>query len=118
MLGWPLRPQYGPLAQGLAQKTPFSRTRPTTEGFAALSMAMPFVANDYVALALMGIALFGNQWVAATYIGTVGDVVPHEVAGRVAHGQPNRQRPSRPWPRAMGNGAHRPPTVTACSTSP
>jgi MFS transporter, ACS family, hexuronate transporter len=49
----------------------------------ALSMAMPFVANDYVALALMGLALFGNQWVAATYIGTVGDVVPHEVAGRV-----------------------------------
>ena len=52
-------------------------------GLSALSMAMPFVANDYVALALMGLALFGNQWVAATYIGTVGDVVPHEVAGRV-----------------------------------
>jgi MFS transporter, ACS family, hexuronate transporter len=49
----------------------------------ALSMAMPFVQNDSVALALMGLALFGNQWVAATYIGTVGDVVPHEVAGRV-----------------------------------
>jgi sugar phosphate permease len=46
-------------------------------------MAMPFVENDYGALALMGLALFGNQWVAATYIGTVGDVVPHEVAGRV-----------------------------------
>ena len=52
-------------------------------GLSALSMAMPFVENDYVALALMGLALFGNQWVAATYIGTVGDVVPHEVAGRV-----------------------------------
>jgi len=52
-------------------------------GLSALSMAMPFVANDCVALALMGLALFGNQWVAATYIGTVGDVVPHEVAGRV-----------------------------------
>ena len=52
-------------------------------GLSALSMAMPFVANDSVALALMGLALFGNQWVAATYIGTVGDVVPHEVAGRV-----------------------------------
>ena len=49
----------------------------------ALSMAMPFVASDYVALALMGLALFGNQWVAATYIGTVGDVVPHQLAGRV-----------------------------------
>jgi ACS family hexuronate transporter-like MFS transporter len=49
----------------------------------ALSMAMPFVASDYLALALMGLALFGNQWVAATYIGTVGDVVPHRLAGRV-----------------------------------
>ena len=52
-------------------------------GLSALSMAMPFVKNDSVALALMGLALFGNQWAAATYIGTVGDVVPHEVAGRV-----------------------------------
>jgi sugar phosphate permease len=49
----------------------------------ALSMAMPFVASDYAALALMGLALFGNQWVAATYIGSVGDVVPHQLAGRV-----------------------------------
>jgi ACS family hexuronate transporter-like MFS transporter len=49
----------------------------------ALSMAMPFVPNDYLALTLMGLALFGNQWVAATYIGTVGDVVPQELAGRV-----------------------------------
>jgi MFS transporter, ACS family, hexuronate transporter len=52
-------------------------------GLSALSMAMPFVANDYMALALMGLALFGNQWVAATYIGTVGDVVPQQLAGRV-----------------------------------
>ena len=52
-------------------------------GLSALSMAMPFVGSNVVALALMGLALFGNQWVAATYIGTVGDVVPHEVAGRV-----------------------------------
>ena len=49
----------------------------------AFSMLMPFVANDYLALALMGLALFGNQWVAATYIGTVGDVVPQHLAGRV-----------------------------------
>jgi ACS family hexuronate transporter-like MFS transporter len=52
-------------------------------GLSALSMAMPFVANDYAALALMGLALFGNQWVAATYIGTVGDVVPPGLVGRV-----------------------------------
>jgi ACS family hexuronate transporter-like MFS transporter len=52
-------------------------------GLSALSMTMPVVANDYVALALMGLALFGNQWVAATYIGTVGDVVPPRLVGRV-----------------------------------
>jgi ACS family hexuronate transporter-like MFS transporter len=52
-------------------------------GLGALSMLMPFAANDYVALALMGMALFGNQWVAATYIGTVGDVVPQHLVGRV-----------------------------------
>ena len=49
----------------------------------ALSMTMPWVANNYVAVVLMGLALFGNQWVAATYIGTVGDVVPQQLAGRV-----------------------------------
>ncbi len=49
----------------------------------ALSMTMPFVRNDYLAVVLMGLALFGNQWVSATYIGTVGDVVPQQLAGRV-----------------------------------
>jgi MFS transporter, ACS family, aldohexuronate transporter len=53
-------------------------------GLGALSMAMPWVTNDYVAVILMGLALFGNQWVAAAYIGTVGDVVPQQLAGRVA----------------------------------
>ena len=52
-------------------------------GLGALSMTMPFVSNDYLAVALMGLALFGNQWVAATYIGTVGDIVPQHLAGRV-----------------------------------
>ena len=49
----------------------------------ALSMTMPWVSNIYLAVLLMGLALFGNQWVAATYIGTVGDVVPQQLAGRV-----------------------------------
>ena len=52
-------------------------------GLGALSMTMPFVSNDYLAVLLMGLALFGNQWVAAAYIGTVGDVVPQQLAGRV-----------------------------------
>jgi len=49
----------------------------------ALSMVMPWVSNDFLAVLLMGLALFGNQWVAAAYIGTVGDVVPQQLAGRV-----------------------------------
>jgi sugar phosphate permease len=52
-------------------------------GLGALSMTMPWVSNDYLAVVLMGLALFGNQWVAAVYIGTVGDVVPQQLAGRV-----------------------------------
>lgn len=52
-------------------------------GLGALSMTMPWVGNNYVAVLLMGLALFGNQWVAAAYIGTVGDVVPQQLAGRV-----------------------------------
>jgi len=52
-------------------------------GLGALSATMPFITNDYLAVILMGLALFGNQWVAATYIGTVGDVVPQHLAGRV-----------------------------------
>jgi ACS family hexuronate transporter-like MFS transporter len=52
-------------------------------GLGALSMSMPWVNNNVLAVLLMGLALFGNQWVAATYIGTVGDVVPQQLAGRV-----------------------------------
>jgi len=52
-------------------------------GLSALSMTMPLVGNNFMALGLMGLALFGNQWAAATYIGTVGDVVPQHLAGRV-----------------------------------
>ena len=52
-------------------------------GLGALSMTMPWIENNYLAVLLMGLALFGNQWVAAAYIGTVGDVVPQELAGRV-----------------------------------
>jgi MFS transporter, ACS family, hexuronate transporter len=52
-------------------------------GLGALSATLPFIGNDVLAVILMGLALFGNQWVAATYIGTVGDVVPQQLAGRV-----------------------------------
>jgi ACS family hexuronate transporter-like MFS transporter len=49
----------------------------------ALSMTMPWVTNNFAAVLLMGLALFGNQWYAATYIGTVGDIVPQQFVGRV-----------------------------------
>jgi ACS family glucarate transporter-like MFS transporter len=49
----------------------------------ALSMTMPWVTNNFAAVLLMGLALFGNQWYAATYIGAVGDIVPQQLAGRV-----------------------------------
>ena len=49
----------------------------------ALSMTLPYVGSDALAILIMGLALFGNQWVAATYIGAVGDVVPQTLAGRV-----------------------------------
>jgi ACS family hexuronate transporter-like MFS transporter len=46
-------------------------------------MALPLAGNDFVALAMISLVLFGNQWVAATYIATMGDVVPQTLAGRV-----------------------------------
>jgi MFS family permease len=74
-VGWRLRPSRSPYPD-LPARAP--RTRAT-----ALSMTMPFVSNNLAAVVLMGLALFGNQWYAATYIGTVGDIVPQHLAGRV-----------------------------------
>ena len=48
-----------------------------------LSITLPLAGSDLIALAIVSIVLFGNQWVAATYIATLGDVVPHTLAGRV-----------------------------------
>ena len=52
-------------------------------GLSTLSIALPLARNNLVALGIVSIVLFGNQWVAATYIATLGDVVPHTLAGRV-----------------------------------
>lgn len=49
----------------------------------ALSAAVPLAGSIPVALGLISLVLFGNQWVAATYIATVGDTFPAHVAGRV-----------------------------------
>ncbi len=53
-------------------------------GLSALSMALPLAGgSDFLALAIISAVLFGNQWVAATYIATVGDVIPQNLVGRV-----------------------------------
>lgn len=49
----------------------------------AMSIFVPHVSSIPVAIFLMCLALFGNQWAAATYIATVGDTFPASVAGRV-----------------------------------
>jgi len=49
----------------------------------ALSAAVPLAGSIPVALGIISLVLFGNQWVAATYIATVGDTFPSHVAGRV-----------------------------------
>ena len=49
----------------------------------ALSAAVPMASSIPVALGLISLVLFDNQWVAATYIATVGDTFPANVAGRV-----------------------------------
>ena len=52
-------------------------------GLSTLSIALPLAGSDLMALAIVSLVLLGNQWVAATYIATPGDVVPHQLAGRV-----------------------------------
>lgn len=49
----------------------------------ALSATVPLAGNIPMALGLISLVLFGNQWVAATYIATVGDTFPAHLAGRV-----------------------------------
>ena len=49
----------------------------------ALSVFVPAAGSIALALGFMSLALFGNQWVAATYIASVGDIFPSHVAGRV-----------------------------------
>lgn len=49
----------------------------------AMSAFVPLAGSIPVALGLISLVLFGNQWVAATYIATVGDTFPAHVAGRV-----------------------------------
>jgi ACS family hexuronate transporter-like MFS transporter len=49
----------------------------------AASVFVPAAPSIPLALGIISLVLFGNQWVAATYIATVGDTFPAHVAGRV-----------------------------------
>lgn len=49
----------------------------------ALSILLPFIANDFAAVAVICLIVFGSNAVAATYIGSVGDMFPEFVVGRV-----------------------------------
>ena len=67
----------------------FSLDRARKVGFtagsllSALSMTLPLLTNDYLAVATICLVVFGNNCVAATYIATVGDMFPAQVVGRV-----------------------------------
>jgi MFS transporter, ACS family, hexuronate transporter len=52
-------------------------------GLAALSMTLPLCSSDIAAILLIGLVVFGNNWLAATYIATVGEIFPPNVVGRV-----------------------------------
>jgi ACS family hexuronate transporter-like MFS transporter len=49
----------------------------------AMSILLPFVENNFAAMAILCLIVCGNNWVAATYIGTVGDIFHESVVGRV-----------------------------------
>jgi ACS family hexuronate transporter-like MFS transporter len=52
-------------------------------GLSALSLTMPFMASDVLALSIICLIVFGNNWCAATYIATVGEIFPSQVVGRI-----------------------------------
>ena len=52
-------------------------------GLSALSMVLPMLNSDALAIGLICAVVFGNNWVAATYIATVGEMFPPQAVGRV-----------------------------------
>lgn len=51
--------------------------------FSSLTVALPFIPGISLALAIICLVVFGNQWMVASYIGAVGDIFPSSVVGRV-----------------------------------
>lgn len=52
-------------------------------GLSAFSLAVPFVHSNAVAVGVICLVVFGNNWTAATYIGTIGDMFAPRIVGRV-----------------------------------
>jgi ACS family hexuronate transporter-like MFS transporter len=52
-------------------------------GLSALSLTMPFMVSDILALAIICLIVCGNNWCAATYIATIGEIFPSHVVGRI-----------------------------------
>jgi len=77
----------GQVSDWLAAQIPLDRARKVGFtiglGLAALSMLLPLFVNDAVAIGVICLVVFGNNWVAATYIATVGEIFPAGVVGRV-----------------------------------
>jgi len=53
------------------------------EVFSSLTVALPFISSVALTLGVICLVVFGNQWMVSTYIGTVGDIFPSSVVGRV-----------------------------------
>lgn len=51
--------------------------------FSSLTVALPFAPSVALALGIICLVVFGNQWMVSTYIGAVGDIFPSSVVGRV-----------------------------------
>ncbi|MGH9325511.1 MAG: MFS transporter [Terriglobia bacterium] len=51
--------------------------------FSCVSFCLPFVSSTAVAIGLISLAIFGNQFMTASYIGTVGDIFPAKIVATV-----------------------------------
>jgi ACS family hexuronate transporter-like MFS transporter len=51
--------------------------------FSCLSFTLPFVSGTALAMAVICLIVFGNQWMTATYIGMVGDIFSPDIVATV-----------------------------------
>lgn len=52
-------------------------------GLAGLSMTLPLLKANFLAIAVICVVVFANNWIAVTYIATIGEMFPLSVVGRV-----------------------------------